>query len=199
MLPLFTVLILGSSFANKLKKFDQKKIFDIAGYRVKLVYRGFSGQSYHHLLQRPWDIDNALKARPDAIITIIGGNAIRTTVPKKVILENCRDFHNLVSEKVLAINPKGILVASQVPLRFNYNPNNRFHCPLPDQFKISRDFINKKLKTVSSVDQLLIIAGPGRLDNEKLFKDGTHFTDKGLAIQHSLILRKIERILQAIQ
>ena len=199
-LKLYKVLILGSSFANKLDYFDQKKSYIIAGVRVKFFYRGFSGESYQHLLNNPSEIDDALVICPDAVITIIGGNSIKTTVDKKVILDNCRDFHRLVSDKLKVINPNALLCASQVPLRFNRDPTNKFNCPPPAEFKIARDFINKKLKTVKGVDQLLLIGGPNRLDNPDLFKsDGTHFSQFGLEVQHRLIRAKIEHILRKSQ
>lgn len=193
----YTVLILGSSLANKLKKFDKIKIHYIAGIRFRLIYRGFSGESYEHLLNRPVDIERALRCRPDAVLTIIGGNSIKTTVAKKVILDNCRDFHALVHRELQLVNPKALLLASQVPLRFNYNPKNKFKCPPPVEFKVARDYINKKLKTVHCIDQLLLIAGPGRLDNPDLFYDGTHFSDEGLQIQLDLILVKLEKIFRS--
>ena len=96
----------------------------------------------------------------------------------------------------MQVNPREVIVASQLPLRFVRNPNNRHHTPDPKTFKRLRDKVNTKLCSLQPIDHILAIGGPGRLDDERLFKqDKVHFSKRGLDFQLILMKHKMYRIL----
>ena len=192
------ILIIGSSYCKHLKNFDRHHHKQIHGINTEFVYRDFSGKSFDYFLQRPFLIDEVLKEEPDYILSIFGGNSISTTVPKKLVLENCRDFYNLLSDKAKSVNPHCKIVASQVPLRFIYTPN-KHNTPAPAELKKFRNSINHKLRSVRGVDHILNIGGPGRLDNETLYRDGIHFNNTGLRLQLELIVAYFSRLVAGSQ
>ena len=179
------VLILGSSLAKYLCFFDRRRSYWIWGQRVKFSYRFFPGKSFDYFLNPNHGhiLDGALAFSPDYIIVILGGNSIKSNVPQRVIMKEAREFYQLLNRKYLAINPRGVIVASQILLRFIRDPNNRYHCPDPDEFAKRRNKLNRKILSLRYKHYLLVVAGPGNLDHEGYFRDGTHLGDEGLEFQ----------------
>ena len=192
------VLLLGSSLVYHLGVFDKtwRHTLD-CGRKIKFLYKGFSGWSYEEFLGKRGQriIDSILSNPPDIIITILGANSIKTNVDKSVVLRNTMLFYKMLNEKFLSINPEGIIIASQLPLRFVTDPDNKHFTPDPETFKYIRDKVNTKLCNLKYKHHVLSIGGKGKLDNESLFKDGIHFNNTGLKIQLFLIKRKLYRVL----
>ena len=191
------VLIFGSSLCRYLKEYDSIQRYIIQGQVVQLSYRYFSGESFDDFLGKPDKIDNVLRCKPDIVLTIFGANSIKGEVEKKVVLENCTEFFGLLRQRVDLLCPETIIVASQLPLRFAKD-GNRFKTPNADEFKIFRDKVDKKLKSIKTIDRLMLIADPGRLDIKEYFKsDGVHFNPTGVAVHFDLILNFIGDYLQS--
>ena len=127
------VLIFGSSFVNHLENFDTTvdKRHTIAGQETQFSYKGFRGKSFDLFLDNPSILDRVLQDRPDYVFVLLGSNSITTIVEESSILNKARDFYELLTEKLKIFNPEAIIIASQVPLRFVENSNNRHHTPAP--------------------------------------------------------------------
>ena len=118
------VCFLGSSHINYLKKFDTLKSYKLEGEDVKFIYHGYSGKNFKFFLSNPCHIDNALRCKPDYLIVLVGGNSITLDTVTKDLLLECRQFYELVSDKLKAVNPNAKLIPHQIPLRFIREPDN---------------------------------------------------------------------------
>ena len=110
------------------------------------------------------------------------------------MLDAARDFYGLLNRKLLSVNPSAKIIASQAPLRFIRN-SNRHHTPPPEEYASFRKALNKKINCIRTKHHMLVIGGPGKLDHEKYFKDGVHFSDEGLVILFNIILSTLRYIL----
>ena len=197
---MLTLLIFGSSFVRDLSFFDRgNKIHFLAGRYVKFVYRYFPGKSFEHFLE-PKNyslIDNVIQCNPDFVCVIFGGNSIKKDLECDNILVSCRDFYTLLNRRYLSLNPRGIIIASQVLLRFIRDPDNKHQCPDPDTFRSYRNQLNRKINSLPTKHNMLIVAGPNNLDNEKYFKrkDGTHLTWEGKSLQFRILLRTLSNLI----
>ena len=193
-----TVLIFGSSIARDLRNFDDTRVYYINGQRTRFIYRVFPGKSFEYFLvpKNKWLIANVLKCKPDFVCVMFGGNSIKMGIEWKDVLTSCREFYGLLYRKYMEVNPAGQIIASQLLLRFNRNPKNRFKCPEPIEYESFRDLINRKLNKLRTKHHLLIIAGPNNLDNEKWFRDGTHLTWSGQQRQFAILHRTLGHILR---
>ena len=196
-----TVCLFGSSHFKYLGRFDCKrrknlvKIHEIAGERVKFIYKHFSGKSFDYFIDRPHIINKVLETNPDYLIVLFGGNLISLDKSNKDLLLECRVFYELVADKLKTVNSSAKLIGHQVPLRFNRNKNNRFRTPPPEQYKKVRDKLYDKIKNLKCRNYMITVGGPGKLDNEKFFFDGTHLDNEGLKIHSGIILEKISTII----
>ena len=156
------LLVFGSSMAKYLSFHDKgNKIHNIAGREVQFIYKHFSGKSFEYFLDKDNHpiIDKVLRCKPDIICVISGGNSIKLGVEWNKVLEDCRDFYSLLYDKYVAMNPRGIIIASQVALRFNRNPFNIHRCPDPDTFRSFRNKVNRKINSLRSKQYVLLIRG----------------------------------------
>lgn len=189
------LLLFGSSHVAYLRNYDITRVHHLSGEKVRFIYRPFSGKSFEFFINNPYLIDRVLRCVPDYILVLFGGNSIKYTVQKSEVLTNCRIFYEILHEKIQLINPNAIIIAHQVPLRFNRNPNNKHHCPPPQEFKIFRDYLNNKIKKLWCKHYMILIGGPNCLDNESMFRDGVHLNVAGLKIQLLLIIEKLDFII----
>ena len=191
------LLVFGSSLARDLASFDKKRVHKVYGKQVKFIYRFFPGKSFEHFLEKRnrWKINDVLKCKPDFICVIFGGNSIKMGINWDDVLVSCRNFYQLLFDRFMSFNPRGKIIASQVILRFNRNPNNRFRCPDPDTFRSFRNLINRKLNKLRSRHHMLIVAGRNNLDDESLFLDGTHLNVYGQEIQFHILVRTLAHVI----
>ena len=188
-------LTFGSSLARDIETYDQIRKYNIAGIPVIFEYACFSGKSYEYFIERPNKIDEVLSCAPDLILVIFGANSISTKIKKRQLLKNCSTFYNLLHEKIQLHCPKAEIIAHQVPLRFVYDHSH--NTPDPDAFKLLRDYLNQKVRTLRTVNHILPIGGSDwtRLDHEEYFRDGVHFHCFAIEIQFELILKRLKFIL----
>ena len=196
---MLTVLVMGSSLVEGLEKFDKEKVHRLkCGRYVRLIYRGFSGYSFGNFTS-PQGIaltNGLLQCQPDFVLTIMGANSISTLVTVGAVTAEASQFFYMLRDMFKTINPQGQIIASQLPLRFVRDPRNKHHTPSPKVFKRFRDRVNAKLCSLKTIDHILAIGGPGRLDDERFFKkDKVHLKPRGLDFQLQLIKNKLFRIL----
>ena len=192
------LFIVGSSLVDKLGQFDTEWKHTLrCGRVVDFEYYGSSGWSFENFLSEKGltKLDRILAKKPDMVLAILGANSIKTTVDPRTIMHQASRFYQTLNTKFLAINPKGIIIASQLPLRFVRGPRNKHNTPDPHTFSKIRNKINTKIVSLKTKHHTLAIGGPGRLDQEAWFEDGVHFTQEGLAFQLDIILQKLHRIL----
>ena len=192
-----TLLLFGSSLARDLNDFDTVKIHTIAGRKVRFVYRFFPGRFFEYFLipKKRYLINTVLKCKPDFVCVIFGGNSINWEVKWDDVLDSCKAFFGLLYERFMSINPEGKIIASQVLLRFNRNPDNVHKCPDPIVYKSFRNLINRKLNKLRTKHHMMIVAGPNNLDDETLFRDGTHLKLCGLHKQFAILKRTLAHII----
>ena len=166
------ITIFGSSLVEHLAQFDKywKHTLE-GGQEVEFTYYGYSGWSFHNFLSKQGlgEMDDILAENPDMVIAILGANSIKLTVDPRVVMYDASRFYRTLNEKFLAVNPKGIIVASQLPLRFVRNPKkNKHKTPNPKLFKRIRDKVNTKIVSLKTKHYTLAIGGPGRLDDDPI-------------------------------
>lgn len=177
------VLILGHSYVRDLEDYDDLIRF----HGVNISYRSFPGRDFRDFNRRPELIEAAITGRPDIVVVIFGGNSILDSIPKACLFDQCRKFYSFLRKLLNEINPSCKIVAAQCELRF-YKPDNRHCAPGPEEFRIKRNYLNSYIKRMYSKDNLLIIAGPGRLDHQKYYRsDGIHLNDSGLRLYASIL------------
>ena len=188
------LLIFGSSLCRYLRDFDKAKNRIIAGVNVRFIYRHFSGLSFHDFIDNTPLIDDVLACKPDLVLVIFGANSIVRARPKRIILENCRDFYQILYDKLQVVNPRAKIIAHQAPLRFLYKFEH--DTPLPEDFRKIRKALNERIRLLPTKHFMLNISGVNKLDDERLFKDGIHFKRRGLEIQFNLILEKLDHVVE---
>ena len=81
---------------------------------------------------------------------------------------------------------------------FIFESARHYHqCPDPDTFRSYRNQLNRKINSLPTKHNMLIVAGPNNLDNEKYFKrkDGTHLTWEGKSLQFRILLRTLSNLI----
>ena len=193
------LLIIGSSYARDIRNRYPFQSQEIAGNTVEIYYKFFPGKSYEYMLDNPNLIDSALSCVPDFIVTIFGGNSISNNTSKAYLIDKCRSFYQLLHDKVKICNPSALIIAHQIPLRFVYD--NYKDTPKPQEFKKLRDQLNEKVRKLSTVHHILLIAGPNRLDHidcyrcERNSANRIHFTPDSIEYQFNRIISKISFLL----
>ena len=192
-----TLMVFGSSIARDLSEFDKKRVHRIRGRKVKIIYRAFPGKSFEYFLapENRWQIAHVLRCRPTYVCVMFGGNSIKMGINWEDVLVSCREFYRLLYDAYMAVKPDGLIIASQILLRFNRNPKNKYQCPDPDTFKAFRNLINRKINKLKTKHHMLIIAGPKNLDQEYWFRDGTHLRWAGQRRQFAILRRTLGHIM----
>ena len=90
--------------------------------------------------------------------------------------------------------PNAIVISAQVEVRF-YNEGNRFGAPTYQNFKSIRNAFNTYLKRMKYKDNILIIAGSGRLDNRDYYRDQVQLNRQGLLTYMSIIKTTVSYVL----
>ena len=175
------LLIFGHSYVRDLRNLNIFK-FHFEDITIDIKYSFWPGASYKKFLDNPETLKSIVQYKPDITIVILGGNAILKSVGAYELQHQCRQFYKLLR----CLIPDSLIIAAQVELR-TYKPENRFGSPLPAEFKRKRNNLNTFLKRLKLVDNLLIIAGPGRLDNPIFYRDGIHLNRRGLSIYFSIL------------
>lgn len=178
------VVIFGHSYVRDLECYGD---LIRGGHGVTITYKSFPGRDFRHFNRRPELIEGAITGVPDIVIVILGGNSILDSIPKACLFEQCRKFYSFLRNFLNEINPACKIVAAQCELRF-YKPSNRYGAPGPEEFRIKRNYFNTYIRRMNLKDNLLIVAGPGRLDHQKYYRsDGIHLNDSGLRLYASLV------------
>lgn len=179
------IVILGHSYVRDLRDFSAR----VGGNRVRgwtIDYCCKPGASYDTYVKNPELLERALVRNPDILVVILGGNSISNDRTNTQVLNSCLSFYTLLRSKY-----QGIVVSSQVELRF-YKPNNKFAAPQSDIFKRRRNRVNKFLYKSNFNDAVLMIAGPGRLDNRKYYRDSVHLNERGLGLYSHFLHETVE-------
>ena len=168
------VLIVGSSHVDNLglkgdRYFDHEK-----SVYVHVEFYGRRGATYetytrnnNHLLRTLANWYN-----PKIIVSILGGNNIKVNVTNQQIYQAGENYYRALKETF----PNALIVASQIEARF-YEEGNKFNSPVGREWFRRRNAVNNFIKALRYKDHILMIAGPGRLDNIKYYmKDGVHLT-----------------------
>ena len=187
------LLIFGSSLVRDLQFFDTEDFHFIRAIRFKFIYRPYSGQSFEYILAKPHLIDKALKCKPDYVLVIFGANSISTEVEKKTVLESCRNFYNLLYERLMQINSRAKVIATEIPMRYVYTFDH--DTPQPEEYRKFRRSMNSKIECLKSKHHILRLSGQDRLENEICLKDGVHYTPQALDTFFTLIIKVLQYIL----
>lgn len=179
--PDMKLLIFGHSYVRDLATLNVNSMtFDQRPIEIKYV--SFPGANFDKFVEKPSLLNEIVSNKPDVIVVILGGNSIHKDVPNFVLFNKCKAFYQLLRNKL----PNATIIASQVELRF-YSTPNKFGSPSADEFKKKRNELNKCLNRLKTKDYLLIIAGPGRLDNKAYFKDDVHMNRAGLRVYLAIL------------
>lgn len=187
------LLILGHSYVRDLKTLNIER-YMVDQKSVEIEYSTIPGASYDTYLDNPDLLKNNLKNKPDVIVVILGGNSINRDITNYETFKKCRAFYTLLRAEAA----HATIISAQVELRF-YSTPNRFGCPPPEEFRKKRNELNKFLNRLKLKDFMLIIAGPGRLDNEQYYKDEVHLNKTGLRVYASILKTTVAFALQKIK
>ena len=170
------VVLFGHSYVRDLGKLSESTLKVNPTETLGISYSAFPGAKFSHFLGNPDRLQDLFDAQPDFVIVILGGNDFDNNTPLSEVCDRARAFYHLLRSNL----PKTKIFATQVECRF-YRPNNRFACPEAEQYKKITSYLNKFLKKLSYVDNLICVLGPNRLSNKALFKtDGVHLTLVGV-------------------
>ena len=145
------------------------------------------------MLTNPHLIDRALANHPDIVIVVFGANSISTDVHKKDVLENCRNFYELLHSKLMHQNSNAKIIATECPMRFVYDHDH--NTPIPDDFRKFRKSLNSKIEGLKCKNYLLRLSGADRLELEKRYRDGVHFDEIGVQIFFENIIKCLQYVL----
>ena len=159
------LLIVGHSYVADLKTLEVKE-FQTGGQQVQVTYIYKRGGSYDTYLGDLSVFDRITAVQADVTLVILGGNSISNNRTNAEIYDSIRKFYT----KLRASSPTSRIAAAQVELRF-YNSENRWDCPVGEDYIKRRVAINNFLKRLKLKDNILMISGVNRLDNQQYYKD----------------------------
>ena len=183
------VLVIGDSHVDNLGA-SGPDYFEYRSQRVDVEYYGIRGATFQTYTKNGNDelLNVAGKYQPSIVVTFIGGNAIKTAVSNEKIFEQSERFHKAISE----IFPGALVVSSQIEKR-EYKPGNKFGCPVGQEHKRRRVAYNHFLKALKYKHHVMMINGPGRMDNPDLYsKDRIHFNKQGYLKLYNIIKATIK-------
>ena len=175
------LLILGHSYVRDLSKLGVSYITHERNV-IDVKYVAYPGASYDLFLRDPSKLTAALSYNPDIVVVVLAGNAIHRDISNYELFNKCKSFYQLLREEL----PNAIIISAQTELRF-YNTVNAFGAPKADEYRKKRDKLNKFLNALKLKDHMLLIAGPGRLDNRRYYKDEVHLNKVGIRLYMTLL------------
>lgn len=187
------LLVLGHSFARDLQSLGLSS-FAADHRNITVKFSTHPGANYDTFIENPSRLKQALVDKPDIIVVILGGNSIKRDVTNFEVFKKCRTFYELLRVEA----PTAVVISAQIELRF-YKTPNRFGCPGPEDFKKKRNELNKFLNKLKLKNFMLIVAGPGRLDNQQYYRDEVHLNQTGLKVYSSILKTTVSYALQKIR
>lgn len=175
------LLVFGHSYVRDLAKLNVNQMM-IEQRSVEIKYVSKPGASYESINKQPELLTEAITYKPDVVIIILGGNSIIRDRANYEIFRECRSFYQLLRSEL----PNAIVISAQVELRF-YDTPNKFGAPSIELFRQKRSELNRFLNRLKLKNNVLIIAGPGRLDNESYYRDGVHLNNSGLRVYMAIL------------
>ena len=186
----YKVTLIGHSYVGDLSRCGKTEIvvFDTV---FRLNFFSVSGATFSTFINNPVYFDQLKSQLPDIVIVILGGNDLKINIDLSQNYEECANFYNTLREKI----PGAIIIASQIENRF-YSEGNRFNSPSSQTFDYLRRHFNRFLKNKHFKDCLMQIQGPGRLDEERYYRDGVHLNSNGLKKYFEIIENTLSYTLQ---
>lgn len=184
--PIKKVAYLGHSYVRDLESLGHYSgdFSDTESYLIDFFY--IPGSKFLTWLDHPNQLQDCIDWKPDYLVVVLGGNSIVEDISDKELQEHCCSFFKVLRESL----PRTILIATQVELRFNKVPNWH-NAPGPEEFRKRRNKFNYFLRFFKEKNFLALIAGPGRLDNETLYRDSVHLNDSGLLLFSECLARTV--------
>ena len=184
------LLVVGHSHVADLRGLGVKE-FQVGGETVRVRYVFKRGGTYDSYLDDEGLYSRVTSSRADIIVVILIGNLIKDSVSNEQITRKARDFYG----KIRADFPGTTIVATQPEQRF-YKVGNRFGCPVGRDYEVRRRQLNNFLRrSLKSKDHILMISGPGRLDNQDLYRDEVHLKPVGISMLFGYIRKLVRYIL----
>lgn len=186
------LLILGHSYVRDLKSLNQHSLkYD--QQEILISYSSYPGATFDTFLKDSSKLSDPLRQyKPDIIVVVLGGNDINRDVTNHELFKKCREFYELLR----GLAADAIIIAAQVESRFYKTPNVH-SAPAPVEFQQKRKTLNKFIHRLKTKDNLLIIAGPGRLDHQTYYRDSVHLNSAGLRNYMSILKTTIDFALGA--
>lgn len=180
-------LILGHSYVRDLSTLGVQK-FNINQQSCDFIYKFIPGASYDTFLNNSSLLENKVACNPDIVVVILGGNSIVRDISNHELFRRCRRFY----ETLRTLLPNSLIISAQVELRPGRS-STRFESPPPWIFKQRRNQLNKFLNRLKVKDHMIIIAGPGKLDNPIYYRDHVHLNIHGLRLYMSSLKIAVSR------
>lgn len=178
---LMKLLVLGHSYVRDLATLGVNNLA-FGHTSIDVTYSAHPGAGYDKFLENPTLLTESLECKPDIVVVILGGNSILRDVTNFELFHKCRTFYELLRREL----PQATIIAAQIELRFFDEPN-RFGVPRAEIFKKRRNELNKYLNRLKLKNNMLIIAGPGRLDHKEHNRDEVHLNRQGLRVYMSIL------------
>ena len=174
------VTFVGHSYVRDFKNYCQtnntnKLVINSTNIYLKFVY--LPGGCFSHFIRSKRLLDELIETKPDIIVTLLGGNDIKSNIELVKVKEDCTDFFNLLNTNL----PNTYIIASQVESRFLLK-ENRHGTPDLNLFYFLSNNFNNWLRNKKFKNRLLYIRGAGRLCNPAYYKtDKIHLNTIGIA------------------
>lgn len=168
-----------SKLGYQFSKFNDSKLFEIK-------YFSIPGSNFLTWIDWPDQLHSCVEFSPNILVIVLGGNSIVDQISDADLRHNCKVLFTILRNCL----PKTILISTQVELRFLSTPN-RFGTPEFALYKKRRDKFNQFLKSFKEKDFLACVAGPGRIDNPKYYRDSVHLNNLGLRKYFDLLNRTV--------
>ena len=181
--PSMKLLLFGHSYVRDLSNLGILN-FRVNQFDISVKYLYWPGAGYKKFLDNPSLIAEAVKYKPDIVVVILGGNSIRRDIGNHELFDHCRKFYTILRD----LTPDSLIIPAQVQLRRYSREPRKLEYPQFRIFKQKRNSLNQFLKRLKLKDNLLIIAGLGRLDSVEYYKrDGVHLNAEGLRVYMAIL------------
>ena len=190
------ILLFGHSYVNHLRQLGhwntEVTLQNNNRVALEFLFRSYPGKDYPYFLEHDETFDVIRAGQFDAIVIILGGNAITTQYSDPEIRSMAENFFTKLNTY---LRPDCVRFVAQVETRF-CEPGNRFGTPEHAEFERRRTLLNNcytgRLRRKGLIDRVILLGSRQYLNNRNNFAaDGVHLKTEGLELYRQAVVSSV--------
>ena len=190
------ILLFGHSYVNHLRQLGhwntEVTLNNNNRVALEFLFRSYPGKDYQYFLEHDETFDVFRAGHFDAVVIVLGGNAITTRHSDPEIRSMAEEFFTKLNTY---LRPGCVRFVAQVETRF-CEPGNRFGTPEHAEFERRRTLLNNcytvKLRRKGLIDRVILLGSKNYLNNRDNFADdGVHLKPEGLELYKRAVVSSV--------